>query len=76
MGRLELNTLPMKDLYPVQVNETGPQHDYMHYRKPNLVDALINNPTRDDLDKLLEVNHDAFADDERQIGTTHSLKCP
>ena len=76
MGRLEVNTLPRKDYYPVQVNETGPQHDYMHYRKPSLLDALVDKQTRDDLNRLLEVNHDALADDERQIGTTPSLKCP
>ena len=29
MGRLEVNTLPRKDFNPVQVNETGPQHDYV-----------------------------------------------
>ena len=33
MGRLEVNRLPKKDFYPVQVNKVGPQHDYMHYRK-------------------------------------------
>ena len=33
-GRLEVNTLPRKDLYPVQVNEVGPKHDVVHYRKP------------------------------------------
>ena len=70
MGRLEVNTLPRKDFYPVQVNETGPQHDYMHYRKPGLLDALADKQTRDELDRLLEVNHDAFADYKRQIGIT------
>ena len=30
--RLEVNTLPRKDFYPVQVNVTCPQHDYVHYR--------------------------------------------
>ena len=76
MGRLEVNTLPRKDFNSVQVNEESPQHDYMHYRKPSLLDALVNKQTRDDLDRLLKVNHDAFAEDERQIGTTLSLKCP
>ena len=33
MGRLEDNTLPKKDFYPVQINEVGPQHDYIHYRE-------------------------------------------
>ena len=74
--RLEVNTLPRKDLYSVQVNEAGPQHDFIHYRKSSLLDAPVNKQTRDDLDGLLEVNHDAFAEDERQIGTTPSLKCP
>ena len=75
-GRLEVNTLPRKDFYPVEVNEAGPQHDYVHYRKPSLLDAPVNRQTRDDLDRLLEVNLNAFAEDERQIGTTPSLKCP
>ena len=74
--RLEVNTLLSKDFYPVQVNETGPQCDYVHYRKPSLLDALVDKQTRDDLNRLLEVSHDAFADDKRQIGTTPSLKCP
>ena len=76
MGRLEVNTLPRKDFYPVQVNKTDPQHDYLHYRKPSLLDALVYKQTRADLNRLLEVNHDACADDESQIGTTPSLKCP
>ena len=75
MGRLEVNTLPRKDFYPVKVNEAGPQHNYEHYRKPILPNALVDKQTTDDLNRLLEVNHDAFADDERQIGTTPSLKC-
>ena len=75
-GRLEVSTLPRKDFYPVQVSEVGLQHDYVHYRKPSLLDASVNKQTRDDLERLLEVNHDTFAEDERQIGTTPSLKCP
>ena len=57
--------------------QEGKSHSpFTHYRKASLLDALVNKQTRDDLDRLLEVNHDAFADDERQIGTTPSLKCP
>ena len=63
-SRLEVNTLPRKAFYPVQVNEAGSLQDYMHYRKPSLLDALVNKQTRNDLDRLLKVNHDAFADDE------------
>ena len=76
MGRLEVNTHPRKDFYPLQVDETGPQHNFVHYRKPSLLDAPVDKQTRDDLDRLLEVNHDAFPDDERQIGTTLPLKGP
>ena len=70
MGTLEVNTLPRKDFQPVQVNEVGPQHDFVHYRKPSLLDAPVNKQTKHDLERLLEVNHDAFAEDNRQIRTT------
>ena len=62
MGRLEVNTLPKKDFYPVQMYEVGPQHDYVHYRKQCLLDALVNKQTRHDLERLLEENHDPFAE--------------
>ena len=75
-GRLEVNTLPRKDFYSVQVNETGPQHDCVHCRKPSLLNAPVNKQTTADLNRLLEVNYDAFADDGSQIGTIPSLKCP
>ena len=55
-GRLEVNTLPWKNFYPVQINEVGPQHDYVHYRKLGLLDAPVNKQTRDDLERLLAVN--------------------
>ena len=71
-----MNTLPKKDFYPVQINEVGPQQDYMHYRKPSLLDAPINKQTTHDLERLLEENHDAFAEDERQTGTTTLIKMP
>ena len=60
-GRLEVNTLPRKDFHPIQVHEVGPQHDFVHYRKPSLLDAPVNKQTKHDLERLLEVNHDAFA---------------
>ena len=69
-----MNTLPKKDSYPVQENEVGPQHNYVNYRKPCLLDAPVNKQTRHDLERLLEENHDAFAEDERQIGTTPLIK--
>ena len=69
MGILEVNTLPKKDFCPVQINEVGPQHDYVHYRKPSLLDAPVNKQTRHDLERLLEENHNAFVKDDGQIGT-------
>ena len=74
MGRLEVNTLPKKDFYPVQINEIGPQHNHVHYRKPSLLDAPVDKKTKHDLERLLEENHDAFTEDERQIGTTPLIK--
>ena len=65
MGRLVVNTLPKKDFYPIKVNEVGPQHDYVHYRKPNLLNAPIKKQTRHDLERILEENQDAFAEDEK-----------
>ena len=75
-GRLEVSTLPKKDFYLVQINEVGAQHDYVHYRKPSLLDTPVNKQTIQDLERLLEENHDAFAEDERQIGATPVIKMP
>ena len=74
MGRLEVNTPPKNNLYPVQINEVGPKHNYVHCRKPSLLDKMVNKQTRHDLERLLEENLDAFAEDERQIGTTPLIK--
>ena len=76
IGRLAVNTLPKKDFYPVQINEIGPQHNHVDYRKPSLLDAPVDKKTKHDLERLLEENHDAFTEDERQIGTTPLIKCP
>ena len=60
-----------KDLSPVtHINELGPQQDFVNYNKPALQDAPIDKQTKADLDTLLDNNKDAFAEDERQIGTT------
>ena len=50
-GRLEVNTLPKKDFYPVEINEVGPQQDYVHYSKSSLLDAPINKQTKCDLER-------------------------
>ena len=34
----------------------------------------VNKQTKHDLKRLLEENHDAFAEDEKQIGTTPLIK--
>ena len=52
-GRLEMNMLPRKDFYPTWVDKVGPQCDFIHYRKPSLLNALVNKHTKDDLEKLL-----------------------
>ena len=67
---MEYNTLLKNDFHTIQVNEAGPQQDYVSYKKPYLADAAINKKTRLDLEELLQENHHAFATDERQIGTT------
>ena len=60
-----------KDLSPVtHINELGPLQDFVNYYKPALQDAPIDKQTKADLDTLLNNNKDAFAEDERQIGTT------
>ena len=48
--------------------------DFVSHQKPQLQDAPINHKTKLDLEKLLEDNKDAFAEDERQIGTTPLIK--
>ena len=69
--KIEVNTLLKKDVSPVtHINELGPQQDFVKHNKPALQNAPIDKQTKDDLDKLLDNNKDALAEDERQIGTT------
>ena len=44
-----MNMLPKKDFYPTQVNEVGTQHNFVHYKKPHLLDSLVDKHTKDDL---------------------------
>ena len=69
---IEVNTLMKEEeLSPVtRINEIGPQENFVDHSKPELKDAQ----TRLGLDKLLKANEDAFATDERQIGTTPLIK--
>ena len=60
-----------KDLSPItHINELGPQQDFVNYNKPALQDGPVDKETKAEPDKLLDNNKDAFAEDERQIGTT------
>ena len=67
-------TLLKKDSLLVTTNEVGLQEDYVNYKKPCLKDVPIDKQTRLDLENLLKENHDAFAVDEREIGTTPLIK--
>ena len=59
-----------KDLSPVtDINELGPQQDFVNYRTPALQDAPIDKQTKADLDTLLDNKKDAFTEDKRHIGT-------
>ena len=44
--------------------------EFVSHKKPHIQDSPINQKTKLDLEQLLEKNKDAFAEDERQIGTT------
>ena len=74
-GKVEVNTL-MRDepSTGIDINEIGPQQDFVEHKKPQLHDAPIDRKTKPDLEKLFEKNKDAFAEDERQIGTTPLIK--
>ena len=63
------------DLSPVtHINELGPQQDFVNYNKPALQDSPIDKQTKADLEKLLDNNKDAFAEDKRQIGPTSLIE--
>ena len=58
----------------IDINEIGPQQDFVDNKKPQLHDAPINRKTKVDLEKVFEANREAFVEDERQIGTTPLIK--
>ena len=74
-GKVEVNTL-MRDepSAGIDVNEIGPQQDFVDSKKPQLHDAPIDRKAKLDLEKLFEANKYVFAEDERQIGTTPLIK--
>ena len=70
-GKIEVKTLLKEETsLVVDMNEIGPQEDFVSYEKPELSDAPIDRKTTLDLEKLLEQYSDAFAKDATQIGTT------
>ena len=73
-GKMVYKTLLKKDSLSVKTNEAGSQEDYVNYKKPCLMEAPIDKQTRLDLENLLKENHDVFAADEREIGTTPLIK--
>ena len=74
-GKTEVNTLFKNDLSCVtHINELGPQQDFVNYNKPALQGAPIDKQTKADIDKLFDNNKGAFAEDEKQIGTTPLLR--
>ena len=52
----------------------GPPEDYVKYDKPKLQDVPVNTKVLRGLEKLLEENSGAFAEDDTQIGTTPLIK--
>ena len=74
-GKVEVNTLMRDETSPgIDSYEICPQQDFVEHKKPHLHDAPIDRQTKLDLTKLFEANKDAFAEDERQIGTTPVIK--
>ena len=72
--RNKIDTLLTKDPQCVVINELGPQEDFVKHEKPKLQGASVNVKLLKDLEKLLEENSGAFAEDETQIGTTPVIK--
>ena len=73
-----MNTLLKKEQsnHTTKINELGPQADFVSYAKPKLSDDAVNTKILHDLEQLLNNIKEAFAEDERQIGTTPLIKMP
>ena len=70
-GDIEVLTL-LKDNVPLvnKITDTAFEEEFISHQKPVLQNAPINQKIKLALEQLLERNHDCFAEDERQIGTT------
>ena len=69
-GMIENVTVTKEQNPPKTLNEIGINEDFVEFEKLPLKDASISQSTKKALDKLLKKNEDAFATDERTIGTT------
>ena len=55
-GKVEVNTLMRdKPSTGIDINEIGPQQDFLGHKKPQVQDALIDRKTKLDLEKLFVV---------------------
>ena len=68
----------LKDNISTKVNKITDTalDEFVSHKKPELKDAPIDQMTKLDLEQLLEKNKYAFAEDERQIGTTPLITIP
>ena len=73
-GEIKVLTLLKENVSTVQKITDTTFEDFVSHQKPELQDTLTDHQTKLDLEKLLEDNKDAFAEDERQIGTTPLIK--
>ena len=69
-GEIEVLTVLKDNISTVNKITDTALDEFVSHKKPELQDAPIDQKTKLDLEKLLEKNKDAFAEDERQIGTT------
>ena len=73
-GEIKVLTLLKENVSTIQKITDTAFEDFVSHQKPQLQDAPTDHKTKLDLEKLLEDNKDAFAEDERQIGTTPLIK--
>lgn len=70
-GEIEVLTLLKENISEInKITDSALEEEFVSHKKPELQDAPIDYKTKLDLEKLLNQNKDAFAEDERQIGTT------
>ena len=69
-GEIEVLTVLKDNISTVNKITDTALDEFVSHKKSELQNAPINQKTKLDLEQLLEKNKDAFAEDERQIGTT------